>query len=117
MTTKAIRAALTRCGQMTVAQLCDRTGLCESTISTQLKTLRADKEVYVSGWVLMSTIGPGRNRATYSLGNEPNVPCPPRGRRALVKAHASPVAPTVIASNRAYADARQQAGMWGALMA
>jgi len=115
MSLQSIREALTKHGQLSAAQLGDRIYLGPSSISSQLKTLRERKEVYICDWVLFAGFGPGRNTPIYALGNLPDAENKPRGRLAVAKA-AKVATPAQVKSSM-YADAKRQAGMWSGLMA
>jgi predicted ArsR family transcriptional regulator len=119
MSLQSIREALTRHGPMTTAQLGARVGLGPSSISAQLKSLRERREVHIMEWILFTGNGPGRNTPIYALGNAPDAASKPRGKRALAeaaKAAKEAKAAAVQAKARAYAEVRQQAGMWGGLI-
>ena len=118
MSLQSIREALTRHGQLSAAQLGERIDLGPSSISSQLKTLRDKREIYICEWVLFKGFGPGRNRPIYAVGDFPDAVSPTRGRRAKAKEEKlmKAATPAQVKSSM-YAEARQQAGMWGGLMA
>jgi predicted ArsR family transcriptional regulator len=104
---------------MTAAQLGARVELSPPSISSQLKNLRERREVHIMEWILFTGNGPGRNTPIHALGDAPDATSKTRGKRALAKAakeaKASKAA-AVQAKARAYAELRQQAGMWGGLV-
>ena len=110
MSQQSIKAALTRHGQLSAAQIGDRIKLGPSSVSAQLKTLRDKREIHVAGWIKFAGKGPGRSAPLYAIGNAPDVPYTTRNKR-LVNAKPAPV---IKASE--YADVRRQAGMWGGLL-
>lgn len=119
MSMQSIMEALTRHGPMTAAQLGARVELSPSSISSQLKSLREQREVHIVEWILYTGNGPGRNTPIYALGDAPDAASKPRGKRALAeeaKAAKAVKAVAVQAKARAYAEVRQQAGMWGGLI-
>lgn len=119
MSMQSIREALTRHGPMTAAQLGARVELSPPSISSQLKNLREKREVHIMDWILFTGNGPGRNTPIYALGDAPDAASKPRGKRALSKAAKeakAAKAAAVQAKARAYAEVRQQAGMWGGLV-
>ena len=110
MSQPSIKAALTRHGPMTAAQLGARTGLGSSTVSTQIKAIRDKHEAHIHDWVVLATGKPGRSAPIYALGDAPDAVCKSRNKR-LVNAKPAPV---IKASE--YAEVRRQAGMWGGLL-
>ena len=110
MSQQSIKAALTRHGQLSAAQIGERIKLGPSSVSAQLKTLRDKREIHVAGWLKFSGTGPGRSASLYAIGNAPDVPYSTRGKRALSKAPAKPIKASE------YAEVRRQAGMWGGLV-
>lgn len=117
---QSIREALTRHGPMTAAQLGARVELGPSSISSQLKSLREKREVHIMEWILYTGGGPGgRNTPIYALGDAPDAASKPRGKRALAEAAKESKAAKAAAMQtkaQAYAEVRQQAGMWGGLI-
>ena len=110
---KSIRSLLGRFGQMTVSELRARGDISASSVSYQLKNLRELGEVHICGWIMFEGHGPGRSAPVYSLGNEPDVAYPPRGKRAEAKAARATPKPIKVCDRAAV---RQQAGMWGGLI-
>lgn len=110
MSQQSIKAALTRHGQLSAAQIGDRIKLGPSSVSAQLKTLRDKREIHVAGWLKFAGKGPGRSAPLYAIGDATDVPYTTRNKR-LVNAKPAPV---IKASE--YADVRRQAGMWGGLL-
>ena len=110
MSQQSIKAALTRHGQLSAAQIGDRIKLGPSSVSAQLKALRDKREIHVAGWLKFNGTGPGRSAPIYAIGNAPDVPYTTRGKRELAKA---PPKPTKVCE---YAEVRRQAGMWGGLV-
>lgn len=123
MSMQSIREALTRHGPMTAAQLGARVELSPSSISSQLKSLRERREAHIMEWILYTGGGPGgRNTPIYAIGDAPDAASKPRGKRALskaakeAKAAKAAKAAAVQTKAQAYAEVRQQAGMWGGLI-
>lgn len=110
MSQPSIKAALTRHGQLSAAQIGDRIKLGPSSVSAQLKTLRDKREIHVAGWIKFTGKGPGRSAPLYAIGDATDVPYTTRNKR-LVNAKPAPV---TKASE--YAEVRRQAGMWGGLL-
>ena len=115
MSMQSIREALTKHGNLSAAQIGARIDLGPSSVSDQLKKLRERKEIHICDWVLFAGFGPGRNCPIYALGNAPDAENKIRGRKAKIKA--ARAAKPVPVKSSPYAQAKQQAGMWGGLMA
>ena len=63
--------ALLALGPSTAAQMCQRADLQRAVVNEGLRHLRAARRVYVSGFD--ETLGQGRERPIYAIGNEPDA--------------------------------------------